>query len=99
AFIEGRDEEIEQPLIRRITQLADATQFEEAETLRRKLDKVRRARQESKETFRSVWRFDYLALLPAGSVSRCKIGFIRAGTIAAFEEYELETLAELLPAN
>jgi len=99
AFIEGRDEEIEQPLIRQITELAEATQFEAAETLRRKLDKVRRARQEMKETFRSVWKFDYLALLPAASVSRCKIAFIRAGAIAGFEEYEVEKLPELLPPD
>jgi excinuclease ABC subunit C len=99
AFIEGSDEEIAQPLIRQITELAEATQFEAAEALRRKLDKVHRARQETKETFRSVWNFDYLALLPAGSVARCKIAFIRAGAIAKFEEYEVETLAERLPPD
>src|SRR5262249_25273288 len=58
-----------------------------------------RARQETKETFRSVWNFDYLALLPAGSVARCKIAFIRAGAIGGFEEYEVEKLAELLPLD
>ena len=52
-----------------------------------------------KETFRSVWKFDYLALLPAASVSRCKIAFIRAGAIAGFEEYEVEKLPELLPPD
>src|SRR2546425_9698672 len=92
AFIEGRDDEIESSLMARITGLAAVTQFEQAEGLRRKLEKVRRARQEVKDTFCSVWDFDYLVLLPSVSVSRCKIAFVRAGGVAGFEEYEVDAL-------
>ena len=96
AFIQGRDDEIESSLMTRIGDLAANTQFEEAEALRRKLEKVRRARQEIKETFRSVWDFDFLAVLPSVTVSRCRIAFVRAGAIARFEEYEVDQLAEPL---
>src|SRR5262249_44264645 len=99
AFIEGRDGAIEGPLMQRITSLAENTEFEAAEALRRKVEKVRRARQEMKDTFRPVWGFDYLALLPANSVSRCKVAFIRSGAIVDFKEYEVESLTESLPAD
>jgi excinuclease ABC subunit C len=98
-FIEGRDEEIEQSLVAKMNSLSTEMKFEEAEVVRRKLDKIRRARQEYKDTFFSVWNYNYLALLASDSVSRCKIAFIREGRVLGFEEYEVEFLAEKLPAD
>jgi excinuclease UvrABC nuclease subunit len=97
AFIQGHDAEIESALLDRITELSSEERFEEAEGVRRKLDKVRRARQEVKDTFGSVWSCDFVVVLPADSVSRTKIAFVRAGNIVELKEYEVETLADLLP--
>jgi excinuclease UvrABC nuclease subunit len=96
AFIEGRDEEMEIALSRKMSNLASETKFEDAEVVRRRLEKIHRARQEYKDTFFSVWNFNYIAVLGSDSVSRCKIAFIRQGRVIAFAQYEVETLNEML---
>jgi excinuclease ABC subunit C len=99
AFIEGQDEAIERDLVRKMNDLAAETKFEDAELVHRRLDKIRRARQEYKDTFFSVWKFNYLAVLGSDSVSRCKIAFIRRGQIAGFEQYEVASLSDTLHAD
>jgi len=99
AFIEGHDEEMERAFVQLMNDLSAETKFEEAELVHRKLDKVRRGRQECKDTFFSVWSFDYIVVLGADSVHRCKLAFIRQGRVAGFEQYEVETLAETLPTD
>jgi excinuclease ABC subunit C len=99
AFTQGRDAEIERAFVSKMNDLAAEMKFEEAEVIHRKLDKIRRARDENKETFFSVWEFNYLALVASDSVSRCKIAFIRQGRIVQFEQYEVEKLRETLPAE
>ena len=99
AFIEGRDAEIDQALLQKMNGLAAETRFEEAEIVRKRLDKIHRARHECKDTFFSVWKFDYIALLPSDSVSRCKIAFIRKSVIAGFEQYEVASLGETLASD
>jgi excinuclease ABC subunit C len=99
AFIEGRDTDIENGFLVAINDLAAAMKFEEAEAVHRRLDKVRRARQDCKDTFFPVWNFDYVALLASDSVSRCKIAFIRHGRIEGFEQYEVESLKQLVGAD
>jgi len=79
--------------------LAAETKFEEAELVRRRLDKLHRARQEYKDTFFSVWKFNYIAVLGADSVSRCKIAFIRQGRIVTFEQYEVASLKDCLEGD
>jgi excinuclease ABC subunit C len=96
AFIEGRDNEIDEALLQTMNNLATQTKFEEAELVRKRLEKIHRARQECKDTFFSIWKFNYVALLPSDSVTRCKIAFIRKGGIAGFEQYEVGLLQELL---
>src|SRR5262252_1241091 len=81
AFVEGRDEELERECVERMNALSAEMKFEDAEVIHRKLDKVRRARQEYKDVFFSVWDFNYVAVLGSDSVSRCKIAFIRRGRI------------------
>ncbi|HYR83947.1 MAG TPA: hypothetical protein VE422_07705 [Terriglobia bacterium] len=98
-FIEGHDEEMEQALAQKMNELSMDTKFEEAEIVRRRLDKIQRARQEYKDTFFSVWSFNYLALLASDSVSRCKMAFIREGHVVGFEEYEVALLAEKLNSD
>jgi len=99
SFIEGRDQDIEQSFVNAMNELAAQTKFEEAELIHRKLEKVRRARQECKDTFLAVWNSNYVAVLASDSVSRCKLAFIRHGRIAEFEQYDVETLADKLPAD
>jgi excinuclease ABC subunit C len=99
AFVEGREEEMQQVFVQKMNDLAAETKFEEAELLHRRLDKIQRARKEYKDTFFSVWNFNYIALLASDSVSRCKIAFIRQGRIVAFEQYDVETLKDTLDAD
>ncbi len=98
-FIQGRDPEIEDTLCSEMNTLAAQMNFEAAEQIRRRLDRIRRARQESKDTFHSMWSFRCIVLLAADSVARCKMAFIREGGIAGFEEYGVENLAEALPPD
>jgi excinuclease ABC subunit C len=99
AFIQGFDNDLKDPLIARMNALAEEVRFEEAEALRRRLEKVQRARQEIKETFFWIWSFNFVAVLPADSVSRCKIAFVKQGNIAAFETYDVASLNETLPKD
>src|SRR5262245_58226735 len=96
AFVQGRDAEIEGRFLTQITNLAAETRFEEAEGLRRKLEKVRRARHDNKESFGSVWEFDYLIVTASESSSHRRVAFVRAGNIVGFENYELSALSENL---
>jgi excinuclease ABC subunit C len=98
AFAQGFEAEIERSCVEQMTTLAGEMKFEEAELIRRKLDKIRRARQECKDTFFSVSKFNYVAVLGSDSISRTKIAFIRQGRIIAFEQYDVEGLRDsLLP--
>ena len=99
AFIEGRDEEMEHLIVQKMNDLAAQTKFEEAELIRRRVDKVHRARQEYKDTFFSVWNFNYIVVLASDSVSRCKIAFIRQGRVTGFEQYEVDSLKEILDSD
>src|SRR5262249_52885279 len=96
AFIEGRDDEIKRAFVEKMNDLAAETKFEEAEIIRRKLERVHRSRQEYKDTFFSVWNFNYVVVMASDSVTRCKIAFVREGLIVGFEEYDVETMKETL---
>jgi excinuclease ABC subunit C len=96
-FIQGHDEGLAEDLVNRISALAADEKFEDAELLRRQLEKIQRARKEFKDKFPSVWGFDYLVLLPSDSTARTKIAFVRAGSIVRFGEFETATLSEALP--
>ena len=95
-FIQGRDQVLEQKLTTEMKALASDTNFEAAELVRRRLEKVHRARQEQKDTFHSLWSLNAIVLLPTDSVARCKIAFVREGGIVAFEEFEVNLLEEQL---
>jgi excinuclease ABC subunit C len=97
AFIQGRDEEIEKPIVARMHALASEEKFEEAELLKRQLEKIQRSRKEVKDKLPSIWGFDYLVLLPSDSTSRTKVVFVRAGSIVGFEDLETVSLADSLP--
>src|SRR6058998_1372429 len=99
AFIEGRDGDIGRGLVAKMNDLAAQMRFEEAEMVRRKLDKIHRARQEHKDTFLSVWNFNYIVALASDSVLRCKIAFVHESRIVGFEQYELPSLNERLAAD
>ena len=99
SFIEGDDDEIESSLNQKMSGLASETRFEEAEIIRRRLDKIHRARQEYKDTFFSIWSFNFLAVLPSDSTTRRKIAFIREGAVVGFEEYEVASLCERLGSD
>ena len=99
AFIQGQDQEIEDRLAGKMSRLASETRFEEAESLRRRLTKIERARHETKDTFHSIWNFNAVVLLAANSVSQCKAAFVRQGAITAFHEYEVESLQDKMPED
>jgi excinuclease ABC subunit C len=99
SFIQGQDKQIEEILLQKISELAGEMKFEQAEVIRRKLEKVRHGREEFKEPFFSVWAFDFLVLLPSNSVSRCKIAFVRQGKIIGFDEYEIDDVSQTLAQN
>ena len=99
SFIQGHDEQLEAKLVREINGLAAEEKFEDAEMVRRQLEKIQRARKESRDTFPSVWSFDYLVFLPSDSTSRTKVAFVRSGSIVKIEDFETATVAETLPGE
>jgi excinuclease ABC subunit C len=99
AFIQGRDEDIEGPMLAEMNALAAEEKFEQAELVKRRLEKIQRARKEVKDKIPSVWGFDYLVLLPSDSTSRTKVAFVRAGSVIAFDDLDTSSLADSLPAE
>jgi excinuclease ABC subunit C len=99
AFIQGNEDQLEAQLLAQITALAAEEKFEEAELVRRQLERIQRARKEVKDKFPSVWGFDYLVLLPSDSTARTKVAFVRAGSVVRFEDFDSATLPDSLPAE
>jgi excinuclease UvrABC nuclease subunit len=94
AFLEGRDAAIDSTLVERMRALSSDTKFEEAEVLRRRLEKIQRARRETTDTFFSLWNFNYVVILPADSVARRRVAFVREGSIVDFVQYEVASMTE-----
>ena len=66
AFIQGRDEEIEAGLIWRNCRILRTEQsLRKPRRCGAQLEKIQRARQEIKDTFTSLWAFNYLVVLPS----------------------------------
>jgi excinuclease ABC subunit C len=98
-FVEGRDAEIESPLVAKMQNLAAEMKFEDAELNRRRLEKLHKAREEYADKFHSLANFNFVAVLAAGSTSRRKIAYIRQGRIVGFEEYEVDSLKDTVAAD
>ena len=96
AFIQGDDEKIASPLVERMKKLAEETRFEEAERIRRRLDRLERARRDHRETYFDVREFNFVAVMDSDSVKRKKIAFIRSGYILGIEEHEVEGLGPVM---
>jgi|GEM_PF-2035588 len=96
AFVQGHDDGVEQPWVGQMTGLAAEMKFEEAEEIRKKVERLRRGRLEIKDSFPSVAAFNYVVVLPSETVSRRKIALVRAGEIAAFRDHEAATVRETL---
>jgi excinuclease ABC subunit C len=94
SFVQGKDVELENAFTQRMSALAEATEFEAAELLRRRLERVRKARSETKDAFFSLASFNAVVLLQADSVARCKVAYVRQGAVAGFAEYAVAALAE-----
>jgi excinuclease ABC subunit C len=96
AFIQGSEDALETPLVERMNLFAQEMQFEKAEELRRRIEKIQRARQEIKVTLFSLSSFNFVVILPADSVLRCKLAFVRQGSIVGFETFEVNSLPDAL---
>jgi excinuclease ABC subunit C len=91
-FIQGHDEAIEQPWIAEMTDLAAETKFEEAEAIRKRIERLHRARHETKDVFPAIGTFNYVIALPSSSSLHLKAAIVRGGAIVAFREFEVATI-------
>jgi excinuclease ABC subunit C len=96
AFVQGNDAAIEQPWIAEMTRLAAETKFEEAEAIRKRLDRLHRARHETKDVFPAIGTFNYVIALPSVTASHLKVAVVRGGAIVAFRDFETATLRTTL---
>jgi hypothetical protein len=96
AFVQGHDAAIEQSWIAEMTSLASETKFEEAEAIRKRLDRLHRARHETKDVFPAMGTFNYVIALPSVTSSHLKVAIVRGGAIVAFRDFEIATLRAAL---
>jgi hypothetical protein len=99
AFVQGRDDAIRQPWMEEMTRLAADMKFEEAETIKKKVERLQRARQELqslKDAFSDLQSFNFVIVLPSDASSRVRIVIVRGGAIVAFRILETATLRETL---
>ncbi len=97
-FIQGLEQETVVGALARIAALARETRFEEAERLRRKVDRIKRTRKEHRESYQDLWSFDYIVVMESGSVRTRKIALVLEGLIVAFEEHAVDNIVETLTA-
>jgi len=95
-FIQGNDDAVVQSWTDRMTSLAAETKFEEAELVRRKIDKLRKARQEVKDTLASLADFHYVVVMPSESSAVVKVALVRNGVIVELLEHPVKGLRESL---
>ena len=96
AFIQGQEATIDQAWVAEMTSLAAETRFEEAEALRKRLDRLRRARAETRDVFPAIHTFNYVIALPAETTAHTRIAIVRGGAIVAFRSFERATLHDTL---
>ena len=96
AFVQGHDSDIEQAWTAEMTQLAAETRFEEAEALRKRLDRLHRARGETRDVFPAISTFNYVIVLPSETSAQVKIAIVRGGAIVKFGAFEVATLRDTL---
>ena len=102
AFLQGRDDAIRQPWVEEMTRLAADMKFEEAETIKKKVERLQRARQEQqslKDAFSDLQSFNFVIVLPSDTSSQVKIVIVRGGAIVAFRTHETATLRETLQSE
>jgi excinuclease UvrABC nuclease subunit len=95
AFVQGQDDTIRKPWIEEMTRLAADMKFEEAEAIRRKVERLQRTRQElqsMKEAFSDLQSFNFVIVLPSDAASRVKIVIVRGGAIVGFRNHEITSL-------
>ena len=95
-FVQGQEPDIVGRTLAQIEKLAQETRFEEAERLRRKLDRIQRARKEYRKPYQDLWSFDFIAVMESGSVRTKKIALILEGHIVTFEEHAVVDIEETL---
>ena len=95
-FVQGNEQETVSRTLDEIEKLAEETRFEEAERLRRKLERIKRARTECRETYPDLWRFNYIAVMDSGTVRTKKIALVLEGHIVTFEEHGVDDIEETL---
>lgn len=96
AFVQGHDDLIEKPWMVEMTSLAAETKFEEAEAIRKRIDRLHRARHETRDVFPAIGTFNYVIALPSSTSSRVKVAIVRGGSIVAFRDFEIATLRAVL---
>ena len=96
AFIEGKDSSIKDPLLVQIQELSEETRFEEADQIRRQLERFENARKDHRNSYLNLLKFNFVAVMDSGCQRKRKIAFIRAGLIQSVEEYSLEEITENL---
>ncbi len=95
-FVQGAEQDTVSRTLDEIETLSEETRFEEAERLRRKLDRIKRARKEYREPYQDLWSFDFVAVMESGSVRTKKIALILEGHIVTFEEHRVDNIEETL---
>jgi excinuclease ABC subunit C len=97
-FIQGNDDAILQAWTSRMTTLATKTRFEEAEIVRKKIEKLRRSRHEVKDTLWSVREFHYVVVMPSERSTAVRIALVRSGAIVDFQDHPVKDVRVTLEA-
>ena len=94
AFVLGREEELLRSMFRQMQALAADTRFEEAEGLRRKLERIHRSRKENPRTYFDLAGFDFVVIMKTRSVKKRKVAIVRSACIAEFEEHAVDDIGD-----
>ena len=99
AFVQGRDEALRRPMIEAMERLAAETRFEEAVRVRKRLERVERARRDCRDAYLDLERFDFVVVLRSASTRTRKLAVVQAGSIAAIEEHAVDAMASTVPQS
>ena len=99
AFVQGRDEAVRRPMIEAMERLAAETRFEEAARVRKRLERVERARRDCRDAYLDLGRFDFVVVMRSASTRTRKLAIVHGGSIAAIEEHAVDGMEASVPRS
>jgi hypothetical protein len=95
-FISGREGTTIRLLVSEMERLASEERFEDAARLKKRMERIERARKDHRDVYTDLDEFDAVVVMASGSTRRRKVAHIRRSKIVGFEEHDVSEIQTTL---